>query len=499
MDNKFVITETPVEDKPKQTFDRTDTFRMPENFKYLNHLITRDLNHRYDNPVFRKYSKRDVLHFLKNPYRFEKQIRDACITVYGASSYFRRLIQYLTMLNDFAYVVSPNGRNVDRRNQKTVKREFDKVLRDMEAFQVKSQLPKILTVCLREDVFYGTLWVTSDNITIQRLPSDFCKIASIVGNVFNVSFDFSFFDKNPWYLPYYPEEFRLKYDFYKTDKAQNRWIELDAPTSFAVKCTSDINKYPLPPFVGILPELYDLEGYKALKLTKTELENYAILVMKLGLNNDGSWQMDLDKAVDFWRNLDGVLPDAVGSVLSPMSVEKISFDNSNKAQSNAVADATNEMFSAAGVSSLLFNSNKSSSNALLLSIKADQGLVYGIVKNIEDVINRYIQSLTYGKYFKVTILDTSPFNRDEVGGQYLKMCQVGMPMVSYLAAAYGMPQSDLSNMNFLEDDILGIKEKFMPLRSTNTMPAEAQDRGRPESELGDISDNGELAKERDEE
>lgn len=74
-----------------------------------------------------------------------------------------------------------------------------------------------------------------------------------------------------------------------------------------------------------------------------------------------------------------------------------------------------------------------------------------------------------------------------------------MPMVSYLAAAYGMPQSDLSNMNFLEDTILGIKERFMPLRSTNTMPAESQERGRPEAEMGELSDNGELAKEQDEE
>ena len=498
VEKKVVIEDVPVDEKPRQTFDRTDTFRLPERFKYLNHIITRDLNNRYENPVFRKYTKHDILHFLKDPYRFEKQIRDACINVYGASSYFRRLIAYLTMLNDFSYVVSPNGQNVTKKNQRTVKLNFDKVLRDMEAFQVKSQLPKILTICLREDVFYGTLWVTNDSITIQRLPSDYCRIASIVGNVFNVTFDFSYFDARPYDLPYYPEEFRLKYDFYKTDPRRNRWLELDAPKTFAVKCTSDINSYPLPPFVGILPELYDIEGYKALKLTKTELENYAILVMKLGLNNDGSWQMDLDKAIDFWRNLDGVLPDAVGSVLTPMPVDKISFDNSAKAQSNAVADATNEMFSAAGVSSLLFNSNKSSSNALLLSIKADQGMVYGIVKSIEDVINRYIQSLNYGKFFKVTFLDISPFNRDEVGGQYLKMCSVGMPMVSYLASAYGMPQSDLANMNFLEDDILGIKEKFMPLRSTNTMPAETQDRGRPEAELGEISDNGELSKEQDE-
>ena len=125
VEKKVVIEDVPVEEKPRQTFDRTDTFRLPERFKYLNHIITRDLNNRYENPVFRKYTKQDILHFLKDPYRFEKQIRDACINVYGASSYFRRLIAYMTMLNDFSYVVSPNGQNVTKKNQRTVKLNFD--------------------------------------------------------------------------------------------------------------------------------------------------------------------------------------------------------------------------------------------------------------------------------------------------------------------------------------------------------------------------------------
>ena len=47
-------------------------------------------------------------------------------------------------------------------------------------------------------------------------------------------------------------------------------------TSFAVKYNTDILNYAIPPFAGILREIYDIEDYKALKLTKTELENYAI-------------------------------------------------------------------------------------------------------------------------------------------------------------------------------------------------------------------------------
>lgn len=59
---------------------------------------------------------------------------------------------------------------------------------------------------------------------------------------------------------------------------------------------------------------------KNLKLTKTELENYAILVMTLGINADGEWEMDEKKARDFYSNLANVLPEEIGAVLSPMPI-----------------------------------------------------------------------------------------------------------------------------------------------------------------------------------
>lgn len=115
---------------------------------------------------------------------------------------------------------------------------------------------------------------------------------------------------------------------------------------------------------------------KQLRLTKTALDNYAVLVMTLGINDEGEWQMDLDKARDFWGNLDSVLPDEVGSVLSPMPISKISFERTNTAEANTVAEAEQNMFTSAGVSSLLFNNDKASANALELSIKADQSITY---------------------------------------------------------------------------------------------------------------------------
>lgn len=474
-----------------------------QRFALLNKLITRDLNNNTNTPTFSLYSKDNITEYLKNPYTYQQQLRRAVTYIYGASPHFRRLIQYFTGLSDLAYVVSPYRIDPKTINPKSISRNYRKVLNAMSAMNVKTQFPKILTVCLREDTFYGTMWVTNDSIAIQQLPADYCDISVIEGNVLNVTFNFSYFDSYSKYLDYYPAEFQTKYKAYQNDRQNMKWQELDAPTSFAVKCNNDILDYSLPPFAGILREVYDLEDYKQLKLTKTTLENYAMLVMTLGVNEDGEWQMDLDKAKEFWRNLDSVLPEEIGSVLTPMPISKISFEKSNTADTNTIAEAEQNLFSAAGVSSLLFNNEKASGNALALSIKADQAITYGIVKSIEDVVNRYIQSQSYGKNFKVTFLDCSPFNRKELSESYLKACQYGIPMISYYAASQGLNQSELDCMSFLENDVLGLADMFQPLRSSSTMssssPKESNgatdEGGAPEKEIEDLSESGEQHRE----
>lgn len=470
-------------------------------FAVLNRLITRDLNNNTNTPIFTLYSKDDIATYLSNPYKYEKQLRKAVIYMYGASSHFRRLVQYFVGLSDLSYVVSPYNIDPQSINPKTVNRNYRKVLKTLSAMNVRTQCPQIIDVCVREDVFYGTLWITSDNITIQRLPSDYCSISTIEGNVLNVSFDFSYFDSRGQLLEYYPVEFQKKYTQYQSDR-RNRWIELDAPTSFAIKCNNDILDYALPPFAGILRDVYDLEDYKQLKKTKTSLENYAMLDMRLPINEDGEWGMDLDKAKEFWRNLDAVLPEEVGSVLSPMELNKISFERSHSSEANTISEAEQNLYSAAGTQSLLFNNEKASANSLILSIKVDQALTYGIVKSIEDAINRYIQSQPYGKNFRVTFLDCSPFNRKEVGEAYLKAASYGMPTISYYCASQGLGQAELDNMSFLETTVLGLQDIFKPLQSSSQMSSKDLDSkaatdegGAPQKEIGEISESGEVNRE----
>lgn len=503
MGNKTNAGGALVKESEKIVADTAGMIGISKRFALLNKLITRDLNNNTNTPTFSLYSKDNITEYLKNPYTYQQQLRRAVTYIYSASPHFRRLIQYFTGLSDLAYVVSPYRIDPKTVNPKSISRNYRKTLNAMSAMNVRTQFPKILTVCLREDTFYGTMWITNDNITIQQLPPDYCSISTIEGNVLNVTFDFSYFDGHSQYLEYYSNEFQTKYKVYQSNRRM-RWQELDSPTSFAIKCSNDILDYSLPPFAGILREVYDLEDYKQLKLTKTTLENYAMLVMTLGVNEDGEWQMDLDKAKEFWRNLDSVLPEEIGSVLTPMPISKISFEKSNTGDTDTIAESERNLFSAAGVSSLLFNNDKASANALTLSIKADQAITFGIVKSIEDVVNRYIQTQAYGKNFKVTFLDCSPFNRKELSDSYLKACQYGIPMISYYAASQGLNQSELDCMSFLENEVLGLTDMFKPLQSSSTIASTSNtsdgggatdEGGAPQKDIDELSEGGEQHRE----
>lgn len=470
----------------------------PERFSEINRLVMRDLNNRKTDVPFGKYTKADIQRFLNNPEKNARSLRRAVNYLAGASPHFHRLIQYFTGLTDLNYVVSTYKLDPTNANVKTMRRNFYRVINLLAAMDLKNQGEKIVSTCLREDTFFGTIRESSDSTIIQQLPSDYCDIAVIEDNVLNVSFDFSYFNRYPDNLALYPVEFKTKYELFKQNPGKMRWQELDAPHSFAVKANKGILGYSLPPFAGILRDIYDIEEYKELKMTKTDIENYALLVMQLGVTSDGRWTMDLNKAKDFWSNLDHVVPQEIGTVLSPMPIEKISFEKTHNSDADTVSEAEQNLFTAAGVSSLLFNNEKASSNSLLLSVKADQSMTYSIVKSIESVLNRFIHRHNYGKYFKMTFIDSSPFNRKEVGDAYLKACQYGIPMVSYYCASQGMLQDEMDGMNFLEDTVLGIKQRFRPLASSATQSSSGNgtgDPGRPPSDIGDLTDAGEISRE----
>lgn len=251
--NQFVLGTN-----DSKSSDMNGMIGISSKFATVNKLITRDLNNNTTSPTFSKYSKDDIATYLSNPYTYEKQLREAVVYIYGASSHFRRLIQYFVGLTDWAYIVSPFKIDPKVTSANTINRNYRKSLNFLSSMNIKTQFPKILTVCLREDTYYGTFWLSNDGVVLQQLPSEYCSISTVEGNVCNVTFNFSYFDSRSALLEFYPAEFKKKYTQYQKNRT-SKWVELDSPTSFAIKCNSDILDYAIPPFAGILREVYEIE------------------------------------------------------------------------------------------------------------------------------------------------------------------------------------------------------------------------------------------------
>lgn len=115
----------------KTTATFSGEFSDPERFALLNRLIYRDLNKNPRSPTFSLYTRDDITSYLKDPYRYQTQLRAAVVYIYGASSHFRRLIQYFASLSDLSYIVSPAGIDPQKAKSKTINNNYRKVLNTM--------------------------------------------------------------------------------------------------------------------------------------------------------------------------------------------------------------------------------------------------------------------------------------------------------------------------------------------------------------------------------
>ena len=149
--NTNKIKEDKPEENNNQNFSKEDISKfisITSKFANLNKLIMRDLNNNTSSPTFSLYSKDNIKTYLTNPYKYEKQLREAVIYIYGASSHFRRLIQYFVGLSDLAYIVEPYKIDPRKANTKTINNNYRKVLNILSSMSIKTQMTKVLTVCL---------------------------------------------------------------------------------------------------------------------------------------------------------------------------------------------------------------------------------------------------------------------------------------------------------------------------------------------------------------
>lgn len=499
-----------VKEKPVEKQFERESVKL--NFAELTNMIIKDLNER-TTALNKRFTKDDVMRFLENPRRNSKELVAMSENLYNASPHYKRVINYFAKIATLDYIVEPYGLDTEKVNEKPFRSGFQKTCDLLDQMNLKHEMKKVMQVCWVKDTFYGYEHEGKNSYFIQQLPNEWCAISSVEDGVFNFSFNMKFFDRNKSQLEMFPKEFKKLYNKFKNGSV-GEWVELDSTKTICIKVNEELD-YDLPPFVGIFPSIFDIEDYKALKKTKSTIDNYKFIVQKIPLREDSErnndFLLDLTMVSSFHNKSADTIPSTVGLLTVPFDIETIDF-SSDRSERNQVWEAEHDFYTSVGTSSLLFNGDNASQANLQKSIKVDELEAFSILRQIERWVNRKIKFVVKGAYkFRCKILDTTIFNRDEYIDKLLKSAQFGLPVKMMLCSLLGVSPNQVSSMTYLENEILGLVDKFVPLQSSHTQSGREgqgnnnggneetgnEEGGRPNANEDELTEKGEEQRNRD--
>jgi hypothetical protein len=455
-------------------------------------LIVNNLNRNvHGRRLLKKYNQEEVREIIEH-YRVEKnqwKLREISQILYAKSPEYQRLIRYFAEMSLFAHVIAPI-KDITKGSKAKVLKQYSDIGELVRKMNIRHEMQKVLKTAFCEDIFYGYVFNDKKSFYIQKIDGEICRITSIEDGVYNFSIDMNYFAKDERRLIGFADEVKTKYIAWKAKWGEQKgdpqvqlwnWVELDKKNTMCIKVNEEMLEV-FPPFAGSFDAIFDIQAYKELRKSKEEIGNYMILTQELPIRKDSDNNNDFMIDMDMFRYFHNMavesVPDNVGVITSPMPIQPVNFQR-DTGESDGVAKATRDYWSGNGTSQLLFNTDTSTSQGLLMSIKTDEEIVFGVLTQIQRWLNRYLSYQFSGDLmFNVDILHITHFNRQEMFEMYLQAGQYGVPIKSHLCATVGLDPIETMNMAFLENDLLKLHEEFVPLFSSNTMSVQLGEDGK---------------------
>lgn len=385
--------------------------------------------------------------------------------------YKRILIHYATLLK-YVGVLIPYPAVGKTIKDKTVDSKYQLALDLIEIMK----LPNFFTNCslkaLINGCYFGLiLKADKKSFVTLDLPSEYCctRFKNAQG-IDLIEFNLGYFDTlineemRKEALKCYPKFIRTAYNtFHK--KGGDQWIFLPAESSICFPMFSN----GAPPLLNIIKASLNYEDSVELEKERDIEEIKKILVQKIPHNNQNELLFEPEEAEVMHAGATNMLKGNKNlSVLTTYAdVDCISSKTTNDAVSNNLEKMVNNIYYDAGVCGLLFGSN--SNSALDPSIKNDIGFMTLLTNKyelfVENLINNIINSNAVR--FKYSILPVTRFNDDKYADLTFKLATSGY---SYIlpALACGISQKDLVCLKDLENNLLKLGEKLIPLQTAFT-------------------------------
>lgn len=358
--------------------------------------------------------------------------------------------------------------------------DFSTVLNYLDNSSIKKLFSDIALNVIIKGSYYGVICDFDDSFSIQELPVEYCRTRFFSNNVPIVELNMRFFDK---YFPYiqqriqilktFPKDVQKGYLLFKQGKLigdfpgdGNGWYTLEPQSSIKFS----LNNNDLPPLVGAIPSLIDLQLAQDLDRRKTMQQLLKIIIQKLPLDKNGELIFDVDEAQDIHINAVAMLKKAVGIDVLTTFADVDTIDMSDKNTTTTKDDlekVERTVFNNLGMSQNLFNTE--GNMALEKSIANDEASIRDLIYQFEILLNRVVKKFNKkNQYvFKANILETTIYNYKDLSKLYKEHTQIGFSKI-LPQVALGHSQSSIIATAQFENNVLKLADIMIPPASSFT-------------------------------
>lgn len=444
----------------------------------------------------------------------EEELRELSRLYWNISGLYRRLIEYMATMLTYDVLIIPKMNSTKTPDKNKLLNTLTEASYFIDNLDIEQELPRIFTTMLVDGVYYGFFKECDNGRTIfQDLSPDYCRTRyKSANNLPVLEFDLTYFitiegreaTTKVDELALYPKYVVKAYEKYfkkvtkidrkgktvinsKKDLEQGRWLII--PDSLGVVFYYKDTK---PFFATVIKSIEDLNEYKGIEKALDKQELKKILLQRIPMDSNGELLFTLEEAEEIHKAAVKMLrnnPD-VDVFTSLAETEILDLQDSKQANRDNLEKIERSFYNEAGVSKNLFASD--GTTALDYSQVADFALAYDMSKIFATFLSYHSNRKFIDKKFflEVTILPITHYNREKIFELYLKGAQYGYSKIMTGVAA-GIKQSNLLNLNTLENDYLDLASKMVPLQSSHTTSGkdiEAEEGGAPKKDGMEKSD-----------
>ena len=427
----------------------------------------------------RKYSLKEIDEIISSGSLAEQ--RTFSRNYFLMDGIYKRIIIYYATLMKGAGLLTPIAGYGKKLSTDHVQKRYYGALNYLDKLHLEELETKISLRALIDGSYYGVIQKLDKNdFVLLDLPAQYARSSfkDIYGRDI-VEFDVTYFstitdkEARDEELSLFPSVISKYYRKYVNGKVTCSWVKIPADIGVCFSFIED----GCPQFLSVIPAAIQYDESVDTERERDLEEIRKILIQKVPHLQTGELLFEPEEAVEMHAGAVEMMRGNKNlSILTTYTdVDSIVSKTSSDAVSNNLEKMLQNVYSEASVSAQLFS--PTGAQALDNSIRNDMAFMMILMNKIARFVTELINGL-FGNTnitFKYTILPVTYYNQSEFITDSLKLAQSGY---SFLlpSAAIGLGQRELLGIKELENEVLVLREKLIPLASSYTESGEA---GRP--------------------